>query len=188
MIAKTRTLFTAALLAGALALAGCGGDGAGTDDGKQPTDTPETPAVALPDGLFVTAAPEGALHVSDVKENAKEGDEVVVRGRVGGVLEPFTKGRAVLMLADIDNIVACSDRTGDNCEYPWDYCCEPPDELMKNTLTVQVVGDDGRPLKADLEGVEGLAGLSFVTVKGKVGPRPDPKVLVINATAIHIEK
>ena len=52
----------------------------------------------------------------------------------------------------------------------------------------QVVGADGRPLKASLEGVGGIEGLKVILVKGVVGPRPDPNVLVINATGIFVEQ
>jgi hypothetical protein len=184
----TRDLFLGAALAAAFLFAGCGGDGATEGGGDEGGTSGATPTVALPAGLFLDAAPEGAKDVGDLKEVAKEGEEVVVRGRIGGVMEPFTKGRAAMTIADLDNLIACSDREGDSCETPWDYCCEAPEDLLANTMTIQVVGADGRPLKADLQGASGLESLAVVVVKGKVGPRPDPNVLVVDATGIHVAK
>ena len=43
-------------------------------------------ADALPAGLVVPEAPAGARDVVALKKGAKDGDEVVVRGRVGGSL------------------------------------------------------------------------------------------------------
>jgi hypothetical protein len=176
-------------LAVGLLAVGCGGDSkeaGGTGEGGG--STAAAASVPLPDGLFVEAAPEGAINVDEAKESAKEGDEIAVRGRIGGVLEPFTKGRAAMTLADMDNIVSCADMEEDHCPTPWDYCCESPEELIANTLTVQVVGDDGRPLKSALDGAHGIEPLSVVVVKGKVGPRPGPGVLILNASAIYVEK
>jgi len=170
------------LLCLALGLGACG------DAADPPSaSTSEAPAGDLPDGLFVDAAPQGARNVSEVKASAKEGDVVVVRGRVGGPA-PFVPGRAVLTLADTENLVACCDRPEDTCPQPWDYCCESKDDISANSATIQVVGADGRPLKADLNGAGGIEPLAFVVVEGSVGPRPDGNVLVIDARHIHVER
>ena len=50
--------------------------------------------------------------------------------------------------------------------------------------TVQLVDADGTPLTADFATL-GLEPLDEVVVVGTVGPRPDPKVLVIRATGVH---
>ena len=53
---------------------------------------------------------------------------------------------------------------------------------------MHVAGPDGTLLKVGLKGWHGLAPLSLVVVKGVVGPRPDPGVLVIEAKEIFVEK
>ena len=176
----SRTIL-AAVLCAAFTLAACG-------DKPAPDAPPPSAGTAdLPAALFAAAAPADARNVSDVRETAAEGDTVVIRGRVGGPT-PFVPGRAIMTLADAEKLIACSDRENDPCPDPWDYCCESPDDIAANSVTVQVVGNDGRPLKADLEGAGGIAPLDFVVVTGRVGPRPDPAVLVIDATSIHVEK
>jgi len=169
-------------LAAALALTAC--------EAKIETSTPaeqSAPTVALPDGLALSAAPANTTTVAKAKADAKGGDTIVIRGRVGGLVDPFVAGRAVLTLADDDAMAACDEKEGDGCPNPWDYCCETPETISGNTLTVQVVGEDGRPLKTDLAGFGGLKPGSLLVVQGTVAERSDPKVLIVNATGIFVE-
>ena len=48
----------------------------------------------------LAAEPAGAKGVIDVRKDAKDGDEVVVVGRVGGAAKPFTEGRATFLIVD----------------------------------------------------------------------------------------
>lgn len=143
-------------------------------------------STALPAELLLSVAPEHAKGVAEIKKEAKENDDVVVRGRIGGSVEPFTKGRAILELTD-SSLLICTERPDDHCPTPWDYCCEDKDHLVAHKATIQFVDAQGMPLKIDLKGQHGLKESATVVVKGKVGPRPDPKVLVINATGVFVE-
>ena len=169
------TLFTFALLA----LNGCADSGeSDADSGGQ--------SVSLPETLFLTAAPQGVQSMTDLKANAKEGDEVVVRAVIGGRKDAFVANRAVMMVVAADVTNACLVE-GDPCATPWDYCCVPPEQLLQNMATVQIVGPDARPLSVDLNGVGQLKPLNTVVIKGTVGPRTDLSALVINATGIFVE-
>ncbi|MCZ7648309.1 MAG: hypothetical protein M5U26_24135 [Planctomycetota bacterium] len=170
----------------ALGLWACGGSTAKSPAEKSPAPNPAAQA-ALPAGLFLEAAPEQAVDVGKLKESAKEHDEVVVRGRIGGDHHPFVEGSAVMFLVDPE-LKSCGE-TGeeDHCQTPWDFCCEPKEKRTANMLTVQLVDESGKPLKTGLKGQHGLKELSTVIVKGKVGPRPDPKILVVNATGLYVE-
>lgn len=176
-----------------LVVPACGGDHDHSHDGHDHDHDHDhgdakTPAAkdALPAGLALTAAPEGAKDVKAVKAAAKEGDDVVIRGRIG-TLTPFVEGYAAMTIVD-PSLVPCNEmQMEDGCKTPWDYCCAPTEELTAGTATIQVAGADGRPLKHDLR-LEGHKPLSWVVVKGKVAARPDPKVLVVNATGIFVEK
>ena len=185
MTMRTSSLPAAARLALALVLS-CGLVAACSDGGGGESPPVAEATADLPAGLFSDTVPADALNVSAAKAEAKEGDVIVVRGRVGGP-SPFVPGRAVMTLADTEALTACSDREGDACAKPWDYCCESSDGIAANSLTVQVVGADGRPLRVGLEGAGGIEPLDFVVVTGKVGARPDPNVLVLNVTSIHVE-
>ena len=96
---------------------------------------------------LLASEPAGAKGVKETRQQAKDGDEVVVVGRIGGSVKPFT-GRAAFTIVDL-KYKACSDREGDNCETPWDYCCESPDELAKGTVLVKLVDSAGKTLPDD---------------------------------------
>ncbi len=94
-----------------------------------------------------------------------------------------------MTVADLKAVTSCADMDmgEEGCRTPWDYCCTPKDELLANTAIVRVAGPDGQALKGDLRTLKGLDSLKVVIVKGIVGPRPDPAVLVIDATGIFVE-
>lgn len=144
------------------------------------------PAASLPASMVLAAAPEGAKPVAEVKLSAKEGDTVVVRGRIGMGANPFVSGAAVMSIVD-PVLVPCSEMSEEDCcVTPWDYCCAAKEDQTASTATVQFLGADGKPLAGTLQGP--FQPLWTVVVKGKVAARPSPAVLVVNAEGIFVEK
>lgn len=143
------------------------------------------PKAPLPNGFFVDKQPENAKDVSEARkaETLKAGDEVVLRGRIGGSKEPFVAGRAVFTLMG-RGLKACNENPDDKCSKPWDYCCETKEDILANSVTVQVVDAKGQILRTDMKGRRGLKELSEMVVVGKV-VSADGKAVVINATAVH---
>jgi hypothetical protein len=141
-------------------------------------------AAALPAGMIVTTAPADAKGVVELKGSAKDGDDVVVRGIVGGTEDPVAANQAIVTL--LDTGVTTCDKMGmdkDTCKTPWDACCEK--DLSAKVATVQVVGADGKPLKGSLSAA-GLKPLKQVVVAGKARVPADGKALVIEASKIHV--
>ena len=137
----------------------------------------------------LNTTPQGeAKAIKDVKASAKPGDEVTLTGRIMGNVKPFVEGRAAFILADPSLITACSDKSGDKCETPWDSCCDSSEDKKKAIATIQIVNADGRVLKQGIEGNGGLANLATVTVNGKVAEGSAGDVLIVNATAINAGK
>jgi hypothetical protein len=136
--------------------------------------------------VLAAQEPAGAKNVGEVKASAKEGDVVTVRGVVGGDAKPIVDGRAVFTIGDVKGLALCLGE-GESCPTPWDACCMDANAKAANTLTVQVVGADGKPLAADVT-ASGVKPMSTVVVTGKVGPRPNPKVLVVDATNVYVAK
>lgn len=133
---------------------------------------------ALPAGLFLGAAPADPKEIKDAKPTLKAGDRVVLVGRIGGSKEPFVAERAMFTLVD-RRLKACGEGTAmDSCETPWDYCCEAREDITANSATVQVVGPDGQPIKAELNGVRGLKPLAIVTVVGTIAKAEGGSVVV----------
>lgn len=175
-----RTLCFAVSLAAVLALAGCGGGGTPSQ-----AAAPKPAAEALPAGLLLTAAPARAKEVAVARKEAKPGDTIVVRGRIGGV-HPFGSGSAIFTVVD-SSLPACNEKPGDTCAKPWDFCCDTP-KLPTHSAAVQVLGASGKILRTDLQSAAGLGYLDTVVVTGAVDAASDANNLVVNATGIFVEQ
>jgi hypothetical protein len=140
-----------------------------------------TVSAPLPDGLFLKEAPANPLGVKDAKQKSRQGETVVIHGRVGGRAVPFVEGRAVFLIVD-----PALPPSQDACGTPWDYCAVPPQTLMENLATVQILGSDGKPLKAEIRNVNGLEPLSEVIITGSVAKR-DLNVFLVNAETIYVK-
>jgi hypothetical protein len=139
----------------------------------------------LPAGLRLGSAPQGARDIAALRGSVKDGEPVVVRGVVGGRADPIAQNRAILTLLDA-SIRLCNALPGDTCKTPWDACCEPADVLAKNTVTVQVVDDQHKPLKAPLSTIDGLKPMSKLVVTGTADVTDDGNVIVL-ANGIFVE-
>ncbi len=148
------------------ALAGCG-------------ESSSVSAGAGAEASWVLASePEGALSVSAAKLTAVEGQTITVVGRIGGRVEPLSADSPAFVIVDLE-VPHCGEMgEDDHCATPWDYCCEPTDNLRANSATVQILGDVG-PVAGGLEPMD------EVVVVGEVGARPSPDVLTIRATGVH---
>lgn len=144
------------------------------------------PSAAL--SAVLAAPPQGEPKaIAALRSTAKPGDEITLSGKIMGNAKPFVDGRAVFILGDPDVLTACNETPGDNCETPWDCCCDSPEDKKRGTATIQVVGADGRVLKEPVEGVGGLKNLATVTVTGKVAEGSSAELMLVNATAIRAD-
>lgn len=166
------TLPVAALLLSAALLASCG---------KAPADAASTEA--SPASWVLTSEPAGAVSVTHARAQAKEGDEVVIIGRIGGRRQALSAASSAFLIID-PALPSCADEPQDTCPTPWDYCCETPETIMGNSATVQIVGAGAGPIEADPIAA-GLEPLDTVVVKGTVAARPNADVLTILASGIY---
>ena len=181
-----KILTTTICLTAALVLNGCTSEA--PDSTAQGPSKPVEKASGLPADLMLASAPDdevGALGAT--KSAAAIGDEVIFEGRIGGSVDPFVADRAMFLIAD-SSLLICSEIHGDTCKTPWDYCCEPRDSLLANTATVQVVGDDGKPIKVSLRGEHGLVETATVVVKGIVSAKDEAGTFVVDATSLYVRE
>jgi len=173
----TRTIVLAAGLAVAsLFLAGCGSE--------EPAESAETEGLdPRIDGVLLEDAPAGAVSVTELRKGAEPGAEVAVIGRVAGAREPFAEGFASLVLADA-SLETCERIPGDTCPTPWDACCVAPEELQASRLSVQVRGEEARPVPQTLKGAGGLTELDTLIVTGTVSEESTADNVVIEASGI----
>jgi len=120
------------------------------------------------------------MDVGDARKSAVEGKRIVVRGQVGGLSKPFADKYAMFVVCD-KRLAVCPK----GCANPADFCSVPRDQLMANLATIQVVDRKGVPLKAPLQGMNGLRPMSEVVVQGTVA-KSDNNVLIVNAENIYV--
>ena len=166
-----RSTVTTITAAAVLLLAGCGEQGAPSS------------ASAGTASWVLASAPAGAVNITDAKASAKEGDPIVLRGIIGGTMEPISAESPVFLIVDTGLYNKCTSGD-DHCKTPWDYCCAKPEDRVANSATVQLVDASGSLVK-DSPIAAGFKGLDEVVVVGTVGPRPDAKVLTVRATGVY---
>ena len=177
-----KTIHLVSALATVCLLASCGK--------KETSESTATPVATAPSSelqLVLAATPAGdAQEIHLVRATAKPGDEITIVGKIMGNVKPFIDGRAAFTVADPTIITPCNENPDDECDTPWDACCDSKEQKLVGLASVQILDSDGRVLKEGLEGVGGLAKLSNVTVTGKVADGSSPDSLIVNATAIRV--
>lgn len=186
---KYKTLMTVAL---AVALTSCSedkqaDDSSGKADGKGLADDSSGKA---DDGaltsLLLDEAPADPMDIAEMRKTSKKGDLVIFKGTLIGDLDIFMDNRAVMKMGDPKKLTACNLIPGDECETPWDVCCDDPEVIKASIVTVRVLDEDGGVLKAGLKGVGGLEELRAVTVTGTVDASSNTDNMQINATGIFV--
>jgi len=158
---------------------------AACSDDKETKKQDSAPKAPL-EQVVLDAAPANPIQISELRKSAKPGDTVTFTGEVIGSYDVFMDGRAVMIMGDPHKITPCNRISGDECETPWDVCCDDPDVITASIVTVQVVDESGKPLKSGLKGIGGVAELSAVTVTGKVAKSSNDKNMIINATGLFV--
>ena len=138
--------------------------------------------------LVIKEEPAKAIDISDLRKTAKAGDLVTFSGDVLGSMNVFMDGRAVMILGDPKKMTACNLIPGDECETPWDVCCDDPDVIKASIVTVQAVDEAGKPLKEGFKGIGGMKELSSLVVTGEVAKGSTDSNMLVNATGIFVKK
>jgi hypothetical protein len=131
---------------------------ASTEDASNPPARPKGSKILL------AAEPPGAQDVLEIRRQAKNGNDVVLIGRVGGSKNPFSDGRSEFTLVDL-SLKPCNDS---DCSTPWDYCRADPRELAQGTATVRFVDANGNVLQKDPRAYWGIKALRVIVVRGRV--------------------
>lgn len=113
---RIKCLLCLSLLSGLSAFIGCSQDAVTTT----PATTAPKPALDGTKYLLVTE-PAGATGVTNVRQDAKDKDSVVIVGRIGGSENPWVAGLAAFSIVD-PSLKSCIDVGCDECDKPWDFC------------------------------------------------------------------
>jgi hypothetical protein len=166
-------------------LVGCHSNSASVAKAKSGrTPKPATEPTQAGQAFRLKEEPAGGKSVLAVREESKDGEDVVIVGRIGGSRKPFT-GRAAFTIVD-DSIKPCNEIGDDACPTPWDYCCGVgKEDLAKGTALVKLLDDDGQTRTDDARSMFGLTELQTVVVRGKA-KRDDAGNLTIHMNGIYV--
>ena len=174
-----RLLFTITLC---LAVTSCGG----RDDEASNNENTASSAFDALQALLLPKAPEGPLTITEARKKPTPGTKIIVSGKVMGNRNPIIQSRALLTLGDPDRLDSCDLIPGDDCPTPWDVCCSDPDVVRASIATIQVIDENGKPVKSGLRGLGGLQELSNLIVVGEVAKESNAENFLVNATGIHV--
>jgi hypothetical protein len=132
--------------------------------------------------MLLKQEPAGAVDVLALRKDAKDQDDVVVVGRIGGRRDPWVKGTAAFPIVD-RSLRPCDEIPGDTCPTPWDYCCEA--DLPDATVLVTFVDSSGRVIKEDPRELLNVKELQTVVVQGKA-KRDEAGNVTVLASKIHV--
>lgn len=165
------------LVLAVLLAAGCNqADGPSGPASPTPAQTSETAAQ-----LRLNAEPAGAKGVIEARKEAKDGETVVVVGRIAGGEEPLVKGRAAFTVVDL-SLESCED------EKPWVFCCTPKEELAQAMVYVKFVDEQGKTLAQDARGLLGLKEMDTVVVRGEARRDDAGNLTSILAEGLYVRK
>lgn len=88
---------------------------------SEPTNSPPQPAPSNDVTYLLKSEPKDAAGVIQVRKDAKDAEEVVIVGRIGGSENPWIKGRAAFTIVDT-SLKSCKECGSHDCPKPWDYC------------------------------------------------------------------
>jgi hypothetical protein len=164
-------------------LFGCSQDQPTAPSAAAPSATPSAPSS---DGakFLLAEEPAGAQDVVAVRADAKNDDEIVVAGRIGGAVNPWVDGLAAFTLVDA-SAKACGETEDDTCPTPWDFCCEPG--LGKKKISVEFVDEQGTVVAADAKTLLGVKELDSVVIRGKAR-RDEAGNITVLATGLYVKK
>jgi hypothetical protein len=116
---KMKKIVSLAACLGLVAMAGCSGENPGQTTPAAST-SPSTSAV---DGskYLLSSEPAEARDVITVRQEARDDEEIVIVGRIGGSKKPMVEGRAAFSIVDA-SLKSCTEVGSDGCLTPWDFC------------------------------------------------------------------
>ena len=162
---------------------GCGQSGVNPSDAS-PERVPTSAPTVDGSQFLLASEPEGVMDVIQAREAARDKDNVVIVGRIGGRAKPWIEGRAAFSIVD-RSLKACSDIPGNTCKMPWDYCCEPNTNLRNSSATIKLVDQEGKLVPTDARELLQVKELQTVVIRGKAS-RDDVGNLTVLADGVFL--
>jgi hypothetical protein len=143
---------------------------------------PSASAGPIPN-VLLSQEPAGAVEVLDARDEAKDGEPIVLVGRLGGGLKPWIDGRAAFLLVDTRILPSC-DEDGHQCEAGCPDCAK---EMLAASTMVKFLGSDGKVLAVDARDLLKAKEESTVVVRG-IASRDPTGNLSIAAEGVFVRR
>jgi hypothetical protein len=108
--------------------------------------------------------PEGAMGVIEARQLAKDGEELVLVGRIGGEANPWIEGRAAFTLLDPSMLVVDESEGMAEGQLCTADCCAT--ERLECTTVVKFIDASGTLVSVDARKLLGVSADDMVVVKG----------------------
>jgi hypothetical protein len=162
-------------------LLGCGGDNAGQ---SRSVGADAAPLVDRSQYLL-SDEPEGAVGVITARENATDGEPVVLVARIGGRKNPWIEGRAAFTVIDASMAIVTDGAQSDANEVCMDDCCA----ALRNgcTTLVKLVDQQQRVLPVDARELLQAGEGDMVVVQGQVKRASDDEFSIV-ASGVYVRR
>lgn len=176
-----RLVFSLALATSiSMALTGCGQSSSANGSAQA-----VTPVSYDGSKYLLVDEPDEAIGVIEARKSAKNGEPVVIVGRIGGAKNPWIDGRAAFMLLDASMVLVADGTESAEGEICMDECCAA--ERTGSTTLVKVVDDSGKVLAVDARQLLKVAENDMVVVSGNVS-KDDAGNFVVLAKGVHVRR
>lgn len=130
--------------------------------------------------------PDGAQSILAVREQLQEGENYVLFGRVGGVPDPWSPGKAAFVMADpVAQMELESD--GHTCNDGCAFCKKKEGHPSRHLATVRVIDEAGKVVSIDARQLLDLDADDMVVVRGRVETDKLGN-LIVHADGVHIRR
>lgn len=129
--------------------------------------------------------PDGAIGVIAARGSAKDGDSIVLVGRVGGAANPWIEGRAAFTMLDASKSIVATGTESKSDEICMGDCCAL--ERAECTALVTVVDEGGRVLPIDSRKLLGITTSDMIVVRGKA-KKDDAGNFVVLADGVYVRR
>lgn len=135
---------------------------------------------------LLAGEPEGAEGIVAVRERLQDGETYVLFGRVGGVPDPWSPGKAAFVIADPVALMEIG-ADGHDCDDGCAFCKKKKAHPSRHLAMVRVVDPDGEVVSIDARKLLNLDVEDMVVVRGKVH-QDKLGNLIVHADGVHVRR
>lgn len=130
--------------------------------------------------------PEGAQGIVSVRDQLRDGESYVLFGRIGGVSDPWSPGKAAFVIADPVAMMGL-ESDGHDCSSGCAFCKKKEGHASRHLAMVRIVDESGDVVAVDARKLLDLDVDEMVVVRGIVSLDKLGN-LIVDADGIHVRR